>query len=205
MNDFNWIWQSILIFYGGRIILRLGGRKSISQMTITQVVVMVGIGSLLIQPIAEKDIFHTLAVGLLIIVLMILTEYLEMKFDILETLSTGKAKIVIEKGELNTKNLRKLRMSVDRLETRLRQSGISSIDDVEYATIEVSGQLGYVLKESKQPMTKEDFNMLMREIAQIKKSIGLKSTSQSNKNQGNDIFTEIKNKKFEGKNEPNKK
>lgn len=202
MNNLNWIWQTILIFYGGRLILRIGGRKSISQMTITQVVVMVGIGSLLIQPVAGKDILRTLAVGLIITVLMVITEYLEMKFDLLETISTGKAKIVIEDGKLNTKNLKNLRMSVDRLETRLRQSGISSIEDVKYATIEVSGQLGYELNENKKPITKEDFNLLINEILQLKKLIGMNTNIQLNENQGNNIFNEIKTKKFEGKNEP---
>ncbi|MEA5095276.1 DUF421 domain-containing protein [Sedimentibacter saalensis] len=202
MNNLNWIWQTIIIFYGGRLILRIGGRKSISQMTITQVVVMVGIGSLLIQPVAGKDILRTLAVGLIITVLMVITEYLEMKFDLLETISTGKAKIVIEDGKLNTKNLRNLRMSVDRLETRLRQSGISSIEDVKYATIEVSGQLGYELNENKKPITKEDFNLLINEILQLKKLIGMNTNIQLNENQGNNIFNEIKTKKFEGKNEP---
>ncbi|WMJ81505.1 DUF421 domain-containing protein [Clostridium sp. MB40-C1] len=202
MDDLNWIWQTILIFYVGRIVLRLAGRKSISQMTITQVVVMVGIGSLLIQPIAGKGLSLTFAIALLITVLMIITEYLEMKFDILETISTGKAKVVIENGKLNTRNLRKLRMSVDRLETRLRQSGISSIEDVKYATIEVSGQLGYELKENKKSVTKEEFNLLMGEISQLKKSLGINTNLQSNKNQGNNVFNEIKTKKFEGKNEP---
>lgn len=195
MNDFNWIWQTTLIFYVGRFILRLGGRKSISQMTITQVIVMVGIGSLLIQPIAEKDIFKTLAIGLLIIILMIMTEYLEMKFDFLETISTGKSKIVIEDGKINLRNLKKLRMSVDRLETRLRQTGISSINDVKYATIEVSGQLGYELKDEKKPITKEDFNVLINEITALK-------MIYIDKNSNNDIFNEIKSKKFEGNKEP---
>lgn len=198
MDEVNWIWQTILIFYVGRIVLRLGGRKSISQMTITQVIVMIGIGSLLIQPVAGKGLSRTFAIAFLITVLMIITEYLEMKFDILESISTGKSKIVIENGKLNTSNLRKLRMSVDRLETRLRQSGISSIEDVKYATIEVSGQLGYELSDNKKPVTKEDLNILISEISQLKKSLGM----NTNKSQENNIFTEIKNKKFEGKNEP---
>ncbi|WP_291299959.1 YetF domain-containing protein [Desulfosporosinus sp. BICA1-9] len=39
----------------------------------------------------------------------------------------------------------------------MRQVGISSIEDVQYGTIEVSGQLGYSLKDNKKPLTKEDF------------------------------------------------
>lgn len=202
MDGFSWVWKTVLIFYAGRFILRLGGRKSISQMTITQVVVMIGIGSLLIQPIADESLWTTLGVGLLIILLMILTEYIEMKFDIMETISTGKAKMVIEDGNIDIDSLRKLRMSVDRLETRLRQSGISSIDDIKHATIEVSGQVGYELKDDKKPAAKEDIYFLLNEIQEIKKSMGLTISSQLNNKEDDDIFQEVKTKEDEGKNEP---
>lgn len=202
MNDLHWIWQTILIFYIGKVILRIGGRKSISQMSINQVIVMIGIGSLLIQPVADKGLFHTFAVAFLITILMVVTEYLEVKFDILETISTGKAKVVIEDGQLNMTNLKKIRMSVDQLETRLRQSGVSSIGDVKYATVEVSGQLGYELMETKKLATKADLSLVMDEIAQLKKAFGMNTKSQSKEKQANNIFDEVKNKNFEGKNEP---
>lgn len=202
MDDYSWIWETILIFYVGRILLRFAGRKSISQMTITQVIVMVGIGSLLIQPLADKNVFVTLAIGLLFTFLMVMTEYLEMKFDFLETISTGKAKIVIENGQINQRNLKKLRMSVDRLETRLRQSGISSIEDVKHATIEVSGQVGYELHDSKKPVTKEEFNLLLNELSEIKRLLGGYESVQMTANEGKNIFEEIKTKNHEGRNEP---
>ena len=200
--ELHWIWQTILIFYVGRFILRIGGRKSISQMTITQTIVMIGIGSLLIQPVAGKGLFVTFGAALVITLLMVLTEYLEMKYDPFETFSTGKAVMVIENGKVDIENLKKLRLTIDRLETRLRQSGISSIEDVKYGTIEVSGLLGYELNDNKKPLTKEDFIILMNEISEIKKNIDYNKNNQSNGNQGNNIFKEVISKEFEGKNEP---
>ncbi|MBY0757458.1 DUF421 domain-containing protein [Clostridium sardiniense] len=47
--------------------------------------------------------------------------------------------MVIENGIINFRNLKKIRLSVDMLEKRLRQLGIASIKDVKYATVEVSG------------------------------------------------------------------
>lgn len=107
MNNLHWIWQTIIIFYGGRILLRLAGRKSISQMTITQAIVMIGIGSLLIQPLTGNGLFITFIISFIIIVLMVVTEYFEVKFDIMETISTGKSKIVIENGKPNIKKTEK--------------------------------------------------------------------------------------------------
>ena len=96
-------------------------------------------------------------------------------------------------------------MPIDKLETRLRQVGISSIEDVKYATIEVSGQLGFELSDNKKPLTKEDFMTLMAEISQIKQTVGCngKTTMQPNQNQPNNIFQELNSRKFEGnRNEP---
>lgn len=49
--DMDLIWKSVVIVIGGTILLRIAGRKSISQMTLSQVVIMIGIGSLLVQPL----------------------------------------------------------------------------------------------------------------------------------------------------------
>ncbi|MBE5979973.1 MAG: DUF421 domain-containing protein [Paenibacillaceae bacterium] len=198
--DYSLIWKTIIIFFAGKLILRLGGRKSISQMTITQTIVMVGIGSLLIQPIAEKGIRGTLLIAFLFTMLMVLSEYLEIKFDLLESLFSGKAVVVIENGEIILKNLKKLRLTVDRLETRLRQNGVSSIKDVKTATIEVSGQIGYELKDDKKPLTKEDFITIMAEISQHNQLMaGYQKTQKSN---SDSIFQEVILKNKEGKNEP---
>lgn len=153
---------------------------------------MVGIGSLLIQPIAGKSIIETLLVALLFTLLMVITEYLEVKFDVLETFFSGKAVIVIENGTLNIKNIRKLRMTVDRLETRLRQNGVSSIEDVKSATIEVSGQLGYELKDEKKPITKEDFITIMSQISEVKKLMEGNQMTKAQSSKSNNIFEEVK-------------
>ncbi|MDW2800799.1 DUF421 domain-containing protein [Clostridium boliviensis] len=198
--DYSLIWKTIVIFFAGKLILRLGGRKSISQMTITQTIVMVGIGSLLIQPISEDNIWSTLLIAFIFTMLMVFSEYLEIKFDIFESLFSGKAVIVIENGEIIMKNLKKLRLTVDRLETRLRQNGVSSIKDVKAATIEVSGQIGYELKDDKKPLTKEDFITIMSELSQRNQLMaGYQKTQKSN---SDSIFREVTEKDNEGKNEP---
>lgn len=198
--DYNLIWKTIVIFFIGKIILRIGGRKSISQMTITQTIVMVGIGSLLIQPIAEKNIWGTLLIAFIYTLLMIVSEYLEIKIDILETFFSGKAIIIIENGEPNLKNLKKLRLTIDGLETRLRQNGISSLQDVKTGTLEVSGQLGYELKDDKKPLTKEDFMTIMSEISKLSQLMNGYQNTQ--KKDPDTLFQEVKTKNSEGKNEP---
>lgn len=188
--DLNLIWQTVLIFVVGTLVLKISGRKSISQMTIPQTVIMIAIGTLLIQPVTGNGLWPTLGVAAILVLCLILTEYIQMKFDGAESLVSGKAVPVIENGILLEKNLKNLRLPVDKLEARLRQAGISSINDVQFATIESSGQLGYTLREEKQPATKEDIQNLI----QLLQNGQISSRQNSQTSNQDNIFTETLSK-----------
>jgi uncharacterized membrane protein YcaP (DUF421 family) len=188
--NFNLIWQTILIFIVATFLLRIGGRKTISQMTVPQTVIMIGIGTLLIQPVTGKGLWTTFVVAGILVLSLIITEYIQLKMDGAETFISGKAIPVIENGDIIENNLRKLRLPVDKLEERLRQFGITKISDVQYATLESNGQLGYTLINEKQPATKEDIQNLI----ELLKNGQLINPSSQTSNQNN-IFTETLNNK----------
>lgn len=165
--EFDWIWNSILVVIGGTLLLRIAGRKFISQMTLAQVVIMIGIGSLLIEPVSGESIWTTLAVGLILVLTLVVMEYAQMKSDKFEKFITGQSKIIIEDGKLNEQNLRKLRFTVDQLEMKLRQHNVAVISDVRWATLEANGQVGYELKEDAQPVTKKEFLQLQADVQQL--------------------------------------
>ena len=186
--DFTLIWQTILIFIVGTFYLRISGRKTISQMTIPQTVLVIAIGTLLIDPVTRKGFWATFFLAGILVLSLILTEYIQLKFDKAETIISGKAVPVIENGALLVANMKKLRLTVDKLEERLRQVGITSIEDVQYATMESNGQLGYTLKPEKQPATKEDIQNL---IALIQTGQTLETNNETKQN----IFVETITKK----------
>ncbi|WP_085993925.1 DUF421 domain-containing protein [Oceanobacillus senegalensis] len=158
--DWDLLWKAVIIVIGGTFLLRFAGRKSISQMTLTQTVIMIGIGSLLIQPIAGENVWTTLLVGLCLVLTLITMEFVQIKGDFLENLITGKSKVLIENGQIQEKNLKKLRITVDQLEMNLRQQSIQRIEDVQWATLEANGRVAIALKEDAQPVTKKEFKQL---------------------------------------------
>lgn len=183
--DLHFIWKSFVIVFGGILILRLAGRKSISQLTVAQTVLMVAVGSLIIQPVGDRSIWITMLITLLLVLFLIVVEYIVLKSDKLETFFYGKSIIVVENGIIIDKNLAKIRLTVDMLEVRLRQQGIQNISDLQWATIESNGQIGYLLKPEKQYATKEDIQKLLALF---------QANEQNNKNNSNNLFTEVKNK-----------
>ncbi|HLS20596.1 MAG TPA: DUF421 domain-containing protein [Bacillota bacterium] len=197
--DLNLIWQAILIVVVGTFLLRLAGRKTVSQMTLAEAILMISIGTLLIQPVTSKSVWVSFVIGAVLVATLLFMEYGQLKFDSLERLFTGKSKVVIENGILNEKEMAKLRLTVDQLEMNLRQNNVTSISDVEWATLEPSGQLGLTLKQEAQPATKKDIQQLQESInylinnqAQLEQMT--KQLSQANKEFDKDnIFTEVKN------------
>ncbi|MER0468917.1 hypothetical protein ABR330_20080 [Bacillus cabrialesii subsp. cabrialesii] len=50
----NFTWEAFVLIIVGVILLRISGRKSIALMTSTQTVVMISIGTIIVQPIIEN-------------------------------------------------------------------------------------------------------------------------------------------------------
>lgn len=206
--ELDWIWKAAVIIVGGTFLLRMAGRKSISQMTLAQTAIMIGIGSLLIQPLAGENVWLTLAVGAVLVLCLIVMEYLQIKGDLFENLITGKSKILIENGVIQEKTLKRLRLTTDQLEMNLRQQNVSRISDVQWATLEPNGQVGYSLKPDAQPVTKKDLQQLENKLdqwmayyAQQEGQVNVNNTPIP-PDQQEDLFAEIKRKKH--KNSPPK-
>lgn len=191
--DYSWIWKTVLIVLAGSILLRIAGRKSIAQMTVSQTVIMIAIGSLLIQPVAGGNLWVTFGVAAVLVMTLIIVEYVQLKSDSLETLLSGKSVIVIENGQLNVENLKRYRLTVDRLEMQLRNTGIARMSDVKWATLEPNGRIGYILKESAQPATKGDIDKLMGLINKlVSQGKTCEQLVENSEKQQAVLFTEIK-------------
>ncbi|SDI58873.1 DUF421 domain-containing protein [Alteribacillus bidgolensis] len=192
--DLHFTWKAIVIVLGGVLILRLAGRKSISQLTVAQTVMMIAVGSLIIQPVGDRNIWITMIITFLMVITLLFIEYIVLKSNAIETFIYGKSLIVVENGQINKSNLKKLRLTVDMLEVRLRQQNIRSFSDLQWATIESNGQLGYMLKPDKQYATKEDIKML-KSIIELNQSNPPNETTITQTNVSDDIFNEVKNRK----------
>lgn len=156
------IWKSIVVLTAGILLLRLSGRKSIAQLTIGTTIVMISIGTIIVQPIVEQSIWKAIMAAAIFVLTLIFIEYLQMKFNMIENLFNGKSITIIENGKPVEKNMRKIRMTVDKMESQLRQKGIKNISDVKTATLEPNGRIGYELMPDQQPLTVGEFKRLMQ-------------------------------------------
>ncbi|MCM3781557.1 DUF421 domain-containing protein [Neobacillus mesonae] len=184
------LWKSLLLILFGMLLLRISGRKSISQMTIPTTITMISIGTIIVQPIANENILITGIAAIVFILVLILVEFLQVRWNGFEKWIKGPAIIVIDDGQLELHNLKRLRLTVDALEMKLRLKGISKISDVKTATIEPNGQLGYELQDWAKPVTAAQIENLLSKYFYGVES-GSEVTKSNSENQETNLFNEI--------------
>jgi uncharacterized membrane protein YcaP (DUF421 family) len=161
--DLTWniTWKCAMTVLIGIFLMRLSGRKSIAQMTVSTTVIMISIGELLASGIIENKVWRTAAsVGLFLLTLVIL-EWLELKSALFQKWLSGEPVVVIREGQVDDRMLRKMRITHHQLNMRLRQKGIASLSEVQVGTIEVNGELGFELYPHAKPVTLGDLEKLL--------------------------------------------
>ncbi|MCM3033818.1 DUF421 domain-containing protein [Niallia sp. MER 6] len=198
--EFSFIWKAAILIITGILLLRISGRKSISQMTLAQTVIMISLGTIIVQPIVEKSVIKAIGGGVVFILAILILEILQMKVNKIEKFITGKSKIVIKNGNIDYQAIKKLRLTVDQLEMRIRTKGISNISDIQTATIEPNGQLGYELKDDAKPLTIGQFREMMKNIDTSNGIQGTKPYKQELNNNGPNLFQELTGEKIQSHN-----
>ncbi|GIP21150.1 DUF421 domain-containing protein [Paenibacillus sp. J22TS3] len=156
------VWNSFLLACVGTILVRLAGRKSVSQMTTPQIAILLTIGSVLGSEVGGKGMWYSIIAAAVFIGFLVATEWITLKWNKAENLLKGKSVPVISEGKLLYDNLKMLRISVDDLEKRLRLVGISTLADIKTGTIESNGEFGYELMDHAKPVTRGDLEKLLK-------------------------------------------
>ncbi len=153
--------RAIVLYIIVLVVMRLMGKREIGQLQPFELAISIMIADLATLPMAETGIPISNGIipilGLLVMHLVI--SILNMKSTKAREIICGKPSILIFRGKIDQKVLKKERFTINELEERLRDNNIFNIGDVEYAVLETSGQVTVIPKPNKRPATPEDFNI----------------------------------------------
>ena len=182
----NYILEALAILFTGFCLLRIAGKKTVAEMTGLETITILAIASTTGHAISENGLIKTIFALCALVGFLLLIQFLTTKFNFIERLFIGKALPVIQNGVIIPNNLKKLRMSTEQLEARLRENGISSIIDVKTASIEITGELGYELMGYAKPVT-------LGEVEQILNKLQSNILQQLNVNEHNPLKKPVQN------------
>ncbi|MEM1505890.1 DUF421 domain-containing protein [Domibacillus sp. 8LH] len=154
--------RTLVAFLTLSILMRVMERKELSEITFFNFASAVAMGSVAGNLAFNKNL--TILNGVISLigwsVLTLLLGWIVIKSKKARKLMNGEPLILIKNGKIMEKPLRKVSLDIDALHALLRQKNIFSITEVEYAIFETTGELSVMKKDSKQPVTKGDMNLI---------------------------------------------
>ena len=153
--------RSILLYIIVLVVMRLMGKREIGQLQPFELAISIMIADLASTPMADTGIPITNGIIpiLALLVMHLVISILNIKSIKARQILCGKPSILIYRGKINEKNLKKERFTVNELEERLRGNNIVNIGDVEYAILDTSGHFTVLQKPNKRTTIPEDFGI----------------------------------------------
>lgn len=143
------------------LVTKMLGKKQVSQLSLFDYVIGISIGNFAAEMTTNIEI--QFINGIVAVVIFGVVAYLvslgTMKSIHLRRFFMGTPTILIEKGKLLDKGLKKVKFDINDLLEECRGNGYFDISQIEYAVMEVNGKISILPKEAYKPVTLTDMNL----------------------------------------------
>lgn len=147
--------RTVVIYLLLIIAMRLMGKRQIGELEVSELITTILLSEIASLPITSHEIPVMYAVIPIITLLSleVIMSVLLIKFPSIKNLLSPRPNVIINKGKLNQKELKRIRMSTDELLCEIRRAGIADLSEVYYAIVEENGKLSVLPKVSAKPPT----------------------------------------------------
>jgi uncharacterized membrane protein YcaP (DUF421 family) len=172
LTTLQWVLRAVVGFFFLVLIAKLMGQRSISQLRFLDFVMALLIGNIIAHPLSDEGLgLKGSMISMTILVTLYLGGvYLSLKWHFSRKLFDPSPFPLIEKGQINKKNLTKARLTVDILLGELRKEKVDDVKKVALALWESDGKLSIFLDSPYQTVTANDLR-IPKEPFDLPKSI----------------------------------
>lgn len=145
--------RTAFMFLYALALLRVMGKRGISQLTPFEYTIIVALGSAVGDPMFYDDVpvLHGCAVITTVVVLQRLLALLERRFTAVERAVSGLPATVVHEGRALASALARERLTEQELYELIRLHGCASVADVDRAVLEDSGRLSVLRSGERRP------------------------------------------------------
>ena len=143
MQLFIVVFRTVFFYFFITFVYRIMGKREIGQLGIIDLIVSILIAELVaisIEKTSESMALTLIPISIIVLIEIILS-YLSVRSRKFRNFVQGKPSMIICDGKINYHELINQRYNLDDLLLNLRQKGIKSIEEVEYAFLENNGRL----------------------------------------------------------------
>ena len=143
------------------LVTKMLGKKQVSQLSLFDYVIGISIGNFAAEMtinLETNEINGIVAVIMFGVFAYVIT-HLTMKSIHLRRFFMGTPTIVIEEGKILETNMKKIQLDVNDLLVETRSKGYFNLEEIEYAIMEVNGQISILPKSKYKPLTPTDMGI----------------------------------------------
>lgn len=162
MSDFlNICFRTILVLIILFFITKMMGKKQISELNFFDYVVGITIGSIAadISLDIEKNMIAGIAALFIYGFISYIISFVSIKSILARRFFIGVPTVLVEKGKIIESGLKKSKIDVNDLLMEARENGYFNLDKIDYALMEVNGNISFLPKEKEKPVTKKDMKI----------------------------------------------
>lgn len=142
------------------VITKLIGYRQISEMSFFDYVVGITIGSIAAEMATNIDLEWWKGITAMAVygLFSVLLSFISGKSLKARAFISGKPIVLIEKGKINIKALKKARLDINDLLGSARGNGYFNLSDIDFAVMETTGKISFQPTGQKRNLSPEDFN-----------------------------------------------
>ena len=160
-NFFNICFRTILVLIILFFITKMMGKKQISELNFFDYIVGITIGSIAadISLDIEKNMIAGIAALFIYGFISYIISFVSIKSILARRFFIGVPTVLVEKGKIIESGLKKSKIDVNDLLMVARENGYFNLDEIDYALMEVNGNISFLPKEKEKPVTKKDMKI----------------------------------------------
>lgn len=149
--------RTIILYILIIIAMRLMGKRQIGELQPYEFAITMLIADLAALPMQDTRLPLLLGIIPIFTLLFMKTaiSYLQLKFQISRKILEGEPCILISRGKINFKALKKQQINLDELMEELRLAGYFDIAEIEYAILENNGQMSFLTSSNAYAMSQK--------------------------------------------------
>ena len=142
--------RSIVVFFFVFMLTRVIGRRELSTLEPFDLILLIVLGDSVQQALTQDDYSVT---GAFIVVstsalLQVFMSYLNFRVPRLRPILDGEPIVIVQDGTVIEGNARRERLTLDDIAEAARLQQIASLEDVQWAVLETSGELTFIEKQN---------------------------------------------------------
>lgn len=150
--------RAVILYVVVAFSLRLMGKRQLGELQPSELVVTILISNIAALPVEDSSIPMIMGIVpiLTLVSLDVIVSTIMLKSTKFRKFVIGTPRVIISNGKILQSEMKKLRYTVDDLIESMRGQQIFDISQINYAIVETTGKISFMLKKDFQPAEKQD-------------------------------------------------